>query len=369
MKPITYPTKYELTEALGMCRRKFVDTFAQRRGVFVYGATLSYLAEQLSKLFLDEEDFESIREHAHRNKTKKVTVGFVIAAPNEEFDPKEIIEGLRNAPSRPGDSLSAVRQVSETFQSGSLDYEVNKPGRIDLLQHETRHVNYSIEAGNGNTFQVFVEAHSSSDARYFEAMYKGALKDKASVNVIDFAMLSAADTIQFFDDLSEVGLGSEWKKTRVNELTLRRSSAPKANNGDEEDDEHKEASEEVLSVINRAILEGKDLRDNALVTQLEKDGHRFSAMTIEFAEKEQAHVVEMRAEFKLRPDVFEIKIASNKKLVLVGNIETHEPDYLTGEEERELITRFWYAAKHIYDNLVTARANGQEEAKQEALPA
>lgn len=348
---LAYPTKYELIEALVMCKRKFVDRFAQERGVFVFRATLEYLADQLSRLFLDEDDLNEIREHAYRNRNKKITVGFVVASVSADFDPKNIIDELRSSPPNTHASLSAVTQVNETLISGALEYEVNKPGRINLLQNENRHVTYSIEAKENNTYQVFVEALSSSDARYFESMFKGAVKDEANLNIINFLMLSSSDTIRFFDDLSEAGLGSDWRKTRVNELTFRRSTESSDDDGDEE---HKEASNEFLSVINRAILEGKDLRDNPFVKQSEKDGYRFSAMTIEYAEKKLGHIIEMRAEFKLRPEVFEVKVASYRKNIKEGDVERLEADELSQEDEQRLIQSFWYAAKGVYDNLVSA---------------
>ena len=332
-----------------MCRRRFVDQFAQRKGIFVYRATQAYLANELSKLFLDEDDLELIRKNAHRNKNKKVTVGFVLTAKDPNFDPKEIIDCLRTSTSRPNDNLSPITETSEGLQYGSLEYEVNKPGRIDLLQNEKRHVDYSIEKTEDNIYQVFVDAHSSSDARYFEAMFKSAVKEEANLNIIDFGMLSAKHTVQFFDDLSELGLGERWRKTRVNELTFRRPVP----NSDEEGEEHQEASDEALSVINRAILEGKDLRDNEFVKQSEKAGYRFSAMTIEYEHMDRPNVVEMRAEFKLRPEIFEIKVASYLKRVLEGNIEKPESDDLSEELEKEFTTTFWHNAKRVYDSLLT----------------
>jgi hypothetical protein len=343
-----YPTKYELTEAISMCKRRFVDEFAQRKGIFVYRATQAYLANQLSKLFLDEIDLELIRRNAHRNKNKKVTVGFVLTATDPHFDPKEVIDGLRTNPSRPNDKLSPITETAEGFQKGSLEYEVNKPGRIDLLQNEKRDVDYSIERKEGNIYQVFVDAHSSSDARYFEAMFKGAVKDEANVNIIDFEMLSAMQTVRFFDDLSELGLGDRWRKTRVNELTFRRPVPTP----DDEGEEHQDASEEVLSVINRAILEGKDLRENEFVKQSENAGYRFSAMTIEYEHLKRPNIVEMRAEFKLRPEIFEIKVSSYKKRVLEGAAERVETDEVSEELDKELTTTFWYNAKQVYDNLL-----------------
>jgi hypothetical protein len=156
--------------------------------------------------------------------------------------------------------------------------------------------------------------------------------------VIDQSFLTSIQTVAFFDTLATRGMGKDWHFTKVKHLIFRKG-----------DDDEEEAGKSELSGITQAILDGNDLRDNPFVKQSEESGYRFTAMTYEFEHKKEPHILQIRAEFKGRPKVFEVELKSSKKRV--GKEENLEDCPLKDEEEMKICADFWTNAKKVFDEL------------------
>ena len=142
-------------------------------------------------------------------------------------------------------------------------------------------------------------------------------------------------TILFFDDLASDGIQGDWNLLEVCNLVLRRG-----------EDELDDASPEELLGINQAVLDGDNLRNNSFVKQTEKNGYRFMSMTYRFENKKEPYVVDVRAEFKLRPKVYQIDIA-----------EFYEVDGPTGIHVRKIMApelmyqvkdKLWNSSRKIF---------------------
>lgn len=349
-----YPSVHDIQEALGMCPRKFMDTFAQERGIFLFRATKDDLAQHLTSYFYEQKELDEIRKRAFRAHLSKSTSGFILSSNEEEFSPVNILDGLRpELDEKSGVKLGAIVETSDGVFTGEMSYTVNKPGRIELLQSEPRTVDYTFRKLEDNSFQVYVEADSSGDAQKFANFIRTAMEKEARLETIQYDLMTSAQTIQFFDDLCAGGIDESWRMTQVNRLTFRRGKATLNGESDTEE-EAADAKAEILSGINRAILDGKDLRENAFVKQSETDGYRFSAMSIEFEHVSDPYVVEVRVEFKLRPEIFEIEIAKYQKRVMKETLETLELEHMSVNEEMDMRSAIWQRAKSIYDALVAA---------------
>ena len=142
---------------------------------------------------------------------------------------------------------------------------------------------------------------------------------------------------------------SNWKFIDVKQLILRTNNEKVDDSFPEE--EEKVVSETVLSGIKQAILDGNKLRENPFVKQSEVSGYRFTAMTYLFQHKTRPCTVQISAEFKGRPKVFEVSIkdSSLKRLSPNGVLSTLEVD----KEEFKIKNFMWDMAKEIYYNIKT----------------
>jgi hypothetical protein len=343
-----YPSTYEIEQALLMCRRGFNDEFAQSRGIFVNRATKEQMARRLSHFFYDNSDLEAIRRRAYQAVSSRTLSGFVISSNDQDFDPIHVLEHVRETiDPKKGISLSAIKESNEGDSAkhlGEMDYTYTKPGRIQFLQDEPRNIEYTVARIDDNSYQIFVQADSSADAKKFEGFIKASMANEVLLETLEFERLNSQQTVAFFDDLAESGMDSEWRRTQVNRLVFRKGAV-----------EETEVEEDILTGINRAILEGRDLRDNAFVKQSEKDGYRFSAMTIEYENINHPYLIEVKAEFKLRPEVFEVGIDGYKRRELNEQNEPIVVDAdLSSEDEVKITTFMWHRAKAVYSNLVSA---------------
>ena len=141
-------------------------------------------------------------------------------------------------------------------------------------------------------------------------------------------------------------------------LTLKK---PKSQTSELEDEENieeyktgeaedvKEATQEQLSGIAQAILEGKNLRENKFVHLAEEGGYVFSSMTYLFERSKDTCHLKIRAEFKGNPKIFEVSLEGFSKTATDADGDVVME--LTEEQNYEYRSTFWNAAKKIYNEL------------------
>ncbi len=344
---LNYPSRYDIKETLSeSCTRPFVEKFAQSRGIFITKATQDDLADHLSGFFYEHNDIEEIRNAAFKASSSNALSGFIITSEDKEFDLVELLDELRSNNTSLGEGINlgaiAVEELDNNSEvKGRMDYTESKPGRIEFLQKEIRSVEYTIKKIDDNSYQVFVESDKTKDAKKFESFIKKQIGKEATLETLDIEKLTSANTVIFFDGLSGQAMdASKWRFLQVKHLVVRK--------GDTEE----ESSAETLGGITRAILEGQDLRNNPFVKQCENGGYKFTAMTFEYEEKNRGFIIEIKAEFKLRPAVFEVGIRNFLKVV--GTDEKREKVDHGSKEDIETKTYIWQKAREIYNTLVAS---------------
>lgn len=105
-----------------------------------------------------------------------------------------------------------------------------------------------------------------------------------------------------------------------------------------------------MTGISQAILEGRNLRDDPFVLQYEKEGCIFTAMTYEYENKKQPETIQLRAEFKGNPKIFEVSIITYK--ITKGLEGKKESAILPTDRHRNLRSIFWNNAKKVYLDLI-----------------
>lgn len=233
----------------------------------------------------------------------------------------------------------AHREKDSMTHQGTIGYIQRKPGRVEFLQEDHRSFDYYIQEIQKGQWQVLVDCNKSNDSKVLEDLINKNTRREIRMVVLDQDSLSSKQTIRFFDELATRGMSSEWRFTEVKQLVFRKAKQ----------DVEEEVEESQLSGITQAILEGNDLRENPFVKQSEESGYRFTAMTYEYENKTKPFVIQVHAEFKGRPKVFEVSLKSYK--AREGIKELLEPFSISMDEDRRIRSDFWSIAKEIYDEL------------------
>lgn len=190
----------------------------------------------------------------------------------------------------------------------------------------------------------------SSDGKTIYTMLEKMIKGRnISISMLRIDYLTRAETIDFFDQLAQEGLGENWEIEDIKRITLKQN----AGNTDDSSENEKEATPEQLSGITQAILEGKNLRENNFVKQAEESGYAFTSMTYIFFNPKETKKVELRAEFKGNPKMFEVCLETYLEPSLDSNGEYEESlSHLSDNDNINIRSTFWNNAKKIYNTLI-----------------
>lgn len=348
-KIFKYPGRYEIEQALGeLGSRRFLDNFAQERGVFITKVNQPELAEIMSGLFFENSDIEEIRKAALRIHVKTTLAGFYVHNTEDDFDLIAHIDNLRQ-----NDSAGRDNKIEELVKleddedgelyRGTLIHTERKPGRVEFLQEQRRNIDFYIKKTNEGQWKFLVDCNKSADARILEDLVDNSTSKETRLAKLNQDLLTSDQTVKFFDELATKGMDSNWEFKEVRQLVFRK---PK----DRNDDEELEAEESALAGITQAILDGHDLRENPFVKRSEQSGYRFTAMTFEYDHITKPFNILIHSEFKEKPKVFEIGITSFKSRE--GVDEKLVPYSLPEEEEKEIRFAFWARSKEIFDKLI-----------------
>lgn len=363
---ITYPYSNELRDVINesVKQNELLD-FLRKKGIFYLNASHSDSSMLTSRLLLDGNELNEIRSYAYKNVNKSILSGFTLES-NSFFDLESVYNTIREKESfkKEGYSLKALYKDGKKGNEfgGSVEYRKLRPGKTAFLKEEKHEISFRIKELSKKKWQVEVDGESSSDGKAILKLFSMAVRGKdIAIDELRLNGLSNASTITFFDRLVKEGLDKEWAIVDILRLTLRRSK--EKNENEEEvadeietiseeanDEEVKEAPKEQLSGISQAILEGKNLRENKFVCMAEEDGYLFASMTYLFERKKDNSHMQIRAEFKGNPKIFEVSLESFSK----SGTEQSDGDTvdLTEEQNYHYRTMFWNNAKKIYKELI-----------------
>lgn len=357
-----YPTTYDIKEILSFAKRRFLNEFAQEKGLFISNASTQQLIDELSNLFFDEVDLERIRSAAYGVALTHTLSGFIIKSNNPSFNLKVTYDSIREQGKFGTNiTLNELVNMNKTASSpvykGSMEYSKQKPGRIEFFKEEKSSFDFYIEKIRSGVWQVEIDCNKSADSKELKEIFTNHLPpEDYSVETIDESLITVQNSIMFFDELAQVGLGKDWRFITVEHLSIRKEKLTKKTKEEfDDEDNHKDSSdtidvfEEELTGINKAIIEGKDIRGEEFVENCVNKGFRFSAMSYQFEHKNQPLVVSITAEFKGRPKFFEVGIYRIHESTGVDGIK--ELGDLSKEEHRALRSSFWNNAKKVYDGL------------------
>lgn len=356
-----YPTSSELRDVLLDNVHHFeLMNYLRSKGIFYFNASREESSTLTSRLLLDGDSLNKLRQLAYRTTEKSLLSGFTLVS-NSIFDLNSIYETIQEKEllKKEGYQLKTLYKVGDKKYGGRIVYNKRKPGRNVFLKYEERDISFIMEALSDKLWQVEIDGENSTDGKVIQKLFGAAIKDRDIImEEILFDNLSDDNKRTLFDRLVKEGLGLEWVIEDVLRLTLRK---PKTQIEDETDEEQdslldkkkdeviKEATQEQLSGIAQAILEGKNLRENKFVHLAEEGGYVFSSMTYLFENKKDNSHLKIRAEFKGSPKIFEVSLEGFSKTATAA--EDDVVTNLTEEQNYNYRSIFWNAAKKIYNEL------------------
>lgn len=353
-----YPSTYELEQVLGQITdRKFLNEFAQKRGIFITNKRQGDLARELSHLFFDNNDLEEIRNAAYQLNSNHTFTGFVIRSNSKNFSLLTEYERVIGSKEQGKSTLNQLVRVdtgddTELYR-GSLEYTKTKADRIEFLQNESGNFDFYIQEINEGVWQVEVDCNRSTDSQDLKRIFEQRISDNKATEIveIDQALLRTEQTIIFFDELAKHPFEGQWKFVGAKNINIKKLKANTTNLNEDESEEEIEETE--LLGINQAILHGQNLRGEPFVDDLVKKGFGFTAMTYEYRHKKDPKIITIKAEFKGRPKVFEVNIVNYEHFV--GKPTKREDVRLRDSESRKYKSLFWNNAKGIFDSIVNKK--------------
>lgn len=356
-----YPDEYELKEVcVNFVKRSILNPFMQEKGIFIINGSSEDLATMLSHCPMERASLEDLRNKAFHLNTKTTLSGFVVKSSKKDFSLQDTYENCRDNDSiifSKGYRLGGLVKTTIGGVSkyrGRLDYTIRKPGRISFLDKEETHCEfYMYEAEDG--WHIEVDSSRANDGKEVQRLFSQIVdKSTTSFSVLDIDLLTDGQTIEFFDALIAKGMpNKEWQFVDVKGLTFKKG---RENQQDEDMDdasiinENEEKDTSLLTGIKNAILEGKNLREDIFVKQFEENGCIFTAMTLEFQHKKEPLVIQLRAEFKGSPKIFEVSLINS--YTRTGTAGLLESVPLASQSNLDYRSLFWNNARVIFNEII-----------------
>lgn len=346
-----YPTPYEVKEVLNsFIKRNDVNKFAQSIGVVLINAKQDEASSEISNLLFDIKDIDILRSLAYQSVSKHSLSGFTIESKNNNIDIENLYNNIRDhgVLTSQGYNLKSLSKTTKSeidYYKGSIEYTKKRPGRIQFFDEEKGFCEFSFFELKKGEWQVEIDGNKSSDGKeVFNLFSKIINKEDTFISNITIDYLKDKSTIDFFDELGKTGMGNNWRLSNVTQLTIKRS---KNYNNDDDEAEDDEIEKEQLTGIRQAILDGRNLREDPFVTNYEESGGcLFTAMTYEFENKNTSETIQIRAEFKGNPKIFEVSIIDYFKNE--GTDVKKKSTEISPDNHMKYRSIFWNNAKEIY---------------------
>jgi len=354
-----YPSSFEINEVCtNFIKRRILNSFLQERGLFIFNAGADDIGKILSNIVMQQSDISELQDNAYQASTKSSLSGFIIKSDFPSFSLNDLYEKTRDndrmimSKGYKLGMLSHEERNGTSIYKGRVDYEIKKPGRIQFIDKEESHSDFCMFENQRGEWQIEVDGTRSSDGREIQKLFLSLIdKENTTISCLDIESLSDKNIVVFFDDLIKKGMPQEWLFQDVKSLTFRKGNeledVEELTNENTELDKQENSP---LTGIRQAVLDGRNLREDAFVKQFEEAGCIFTAMTFEFQNKKTPEIIHIRAEFKGNPKIFEVTIVNSYETQ--GTDAKRESVTLPKKRNIELRSIFWNNARTIFYKLV-----------------
>lgn len=310
--------------------RKFLRS---RHKFFVCIYETDEVADISRRLLFGHEDTDLLRSGARQTSTTERSTGFEFKSEDTKDDfVSEFNEAQRHGAVLDDDKQVTVKGVNERDDGVDLElqYEVSYPGRIGLLDSETKQTEVSFEETEQDDVWRVTQDYRKNDAfqavrAFFDGINTRRLEDddKDELQKVNITLdrLGTTQKIDLFDDILDYD-HPNWDLHDVTGIEVQRDS------------EVDSVDDDALQGITNAALSGRSLRTNDFVQSSEESGYYFKAITLSYDHATDAKRMEISIEFKQKPkNTFDISIDREQEI----RDGVPEPD--TFDEDRQTSVR------------------------------
>ena len=233
---------------------------------------------------------------------------------------------------------------NEEGLSVTLSYIRKLPGKNRLISEEERQVRLSLRKRSNGTVSIDIRQNSSCDAqKALELLGKIAIDsddNEVTLSHINLQALSDKRQVSFFDRIGTTDF-QIWQLSTITGVTVKKADEP----DDEQEIEEGRDTNNELSGISQAILNGSGLRENSFVQNSLTQGFVISAMKYRYDRTAEASefIVSISSKGQdLRVDIEKSYYDEDGKL-------TVQP--FPKNEQNDIILKFQEKANEIFDEL------------------
>ena len=333
-----------------------VKTYLKTRGIVFTAANAGTFAEQVYTIFLGSKEMSEIADmmqsDANYEKSLMLKARTKRMLPHDE----DVIDFFIDEFTRFYTSKTSyqferpVRDENLNQFSVSLTYDKRLPGKNKLLQTEKRSITYFVRKIDDNEVIIDVRQQSSADTSEALKIIKqiSGVDEESTFFLLHINLLSLPpkSSVSFFDKLMKRAF-ENWRLKTITGVTLK-----KADSIDDDDDEESISSDDddtssndTLTGINQAALQGQGLQHNEFVKSTLNKGYLISSMRFRYSCKKEAEefavIVSCKGE--------DIKIDIDKTYCEEEGRIYVSP--FSKERQHEIILEFQNAANEINNQL------------------
>ena len=344
-----YPSsdEYQKTVEEYVRAKKMRRFLRERQKFFVCIYDTEEVADISRRILFGHEDTDILRDGARRTNTNRRSTGFEFTSDDSKDDlVSQFNEVHRHGEVLDEDKQVTVKDVDETESGVDLDlqFEVTYPGKIGLLDSETKETEVSIEETDQEGVWRVTQDYDKNDAfqaarAFFDGLNnRRRQSDKEPFQKVNITLdrLGVTQKIELFDDMLDFS-HDNWDLEDVTGIEVQRDSST-----DTVDDE-------ALRGITNAALAGQSLRTNDVVQSFEDNGYYFKSIKLSYDHARDAKRMEVSIEFKRKPkNTFDITIEREREII----DGSPEPTSFDPEERKEIRDTFRSMVIELYNEYI-----------------
>lgn len=363
-----FPSSYDVEQTIKHRSTPYnsLKAYTQSHGFFVTARGKSAIADFMSNILFDHEQYMQFRKIAQGGDAATAISGFTLqtsvydltegALIDDYVALKKNIDSKREKLMKRGAPIpklsSPIRGADGTIEF-NFDYERLIPGRVELMQRIETKVALLAYKSSPTKWQFVCYPQSNSDVKAVQDIFnKMPGYETETISLDHFAN---KDRIQFFDNLIyNFREKSEWQFEQVTEITLQSSESENDNfladlESEDEGDESlaREVDRNDLASINQAFLQGQNLRENSFVKDCEKQGFYFLSMALKLKNSKSPELIQVRIRFKLSPKMFEVVLISMMEQSEIGE----QASVFSDMRQREILREVWQLSHEIWNEI------------------
>lgn len=234
-----------------------------------------------------------------------------------------------------------IVQVS-TIQGDSftanLEYTIMNYNASAMYRRDNRALQILVQKLPNNDIEIYGDPQSAQDSVIIRDVATEIFKT-LSYEITPLSLdplVSAENKVEFFDSILKKK-SKDWHIDEVCGLSIRIDK-----HDDDDDESGFDLVDKSTQILNRAVLEGKGLRDHNIVQGLLKDGYFFYTATIwVIPEKASDYKLKIRIEFKKRPSIPVITAEVARLYHTDGDTESWDKVSVPKELGQSCVRYFW----------------------------